>query len=322
MSDPTDPEKSYWYQLQEGREGILHPKRARRLFFEAVDRLEPDVRDSLKRDVFPHFEAMLSALRERGAFAERGDLTWGRPIEESDTYKMLQRIVELDLRERLGQSPKRPELAGYRWQPGEGSVLLDQFVEWYWHAAAASEPAVEILQGALDGWANTYDINTRWVIETALRTMCVWRGLPVRPGSEGGWLIPEPVNFEARHALPRDEERDYMELPDLYDLSVRTRAETKSHYQERFAELLDARLDYLEALATEHAIETIPKRLRGGQDHHPDWLARVLVCGRSLSQVAADVHKDIKTVREAVHPLALYLGFTLRLSRGGRPTGS
>ena len=167
----------------------MRPNRTRRLFFETIDRLRPQVRDSLREQVEPKFKEMLAALSADGRLD---------PVETWDP--------------RVWHPP--PELAEYDptpiWRlhfllgihPGstlEPEELFDRFLNWYDEACAADDTAVMAFHEALREWADQYNLNTQWVIATALSTLWTWEGAYYpyqRP--EGNWFVPQALRQRRR----------------------------------------------------------------------------------------------------------------------------
>jgi hypothetical protein len=282
----------YWEDLRAGKSHQLHIVRARRLFFRAIDYIQPKVQRTLREEVLPKFQEMLAELRNAGRCGPAGS----KPIEA------LHYLLDLD----SDPGPNGPFLFSIEpWVSccmyQEPRLLFEWFYKWYSSSCGRGEPAVEPLQQALDAWANKFNLSVPWVKATALNTMWTWEGAYYDHKPKANWIIPEPVDRGSQHL---DEDEGYVELPDLYDLTVRTLGDLRKEYTAAFKEMLDARLRKLEGLAKKRGI---PIAKRGGTPAHFKWVVRFQVCDDPVLKIATDTKKSRKTVKEAIEGLLEFL---------------
>ncbi len=119
-----------------GRPGKFYPDLAHDRFFEAVDKLAPQVHGTLRDEVWPAFKEALSVLRERmppDAPQQRGGVALHRLLGFRDD--------------------SNSSWGGYQ--------AHNAFVEWYFAARSDDDPAVQMVKAALAGWADRYNLQTR-----------------------------------------------------------------------------------------------------------------------------------------------------------------
>ena len=295
---------------------LLLPNRVRRLFFETIDKLRPQVHESLREKVQPVFKEMLAVLRANGRLdpvETWNPKAWNPPPEFPEYDPTPIWHLHFLLRIHPGRTLELGE-------------LLDRFVNWYDEGCAAGDVAITALQEALREWADQYNLNTQWVIATVLSTLWTWEGAyyPYQPVQEG-WFIPKVLRQP--RASESETEGYWVELPELHDLTIQSPVEIRDSHLNELKRVLESHLKKLERQAEQRRISLVGP---GGTAHHVEWLVRYQIPrsdsasphGESYVQIAKDSGADRSSVTEAVNRLREYLDLPERpRSPGGRPRG-
>ena len=278
-----------------GRENRLSADRAREGFFEVVERLAPECRESLQHNVWPAYQKTLAALAKRGAIRNRRDAFYF-PLPHDHL-----------------------EVVTTPWG------AADAFVEWYRRACESKDPAVRPLRRALDAWVKRFNVDADWIQHAAIRSIRVWEQHPKR-ADEPTWYPPWARETPG---VPATRIEALVPLPLLGDLLSSLPSDLRKEHIRHFTEDLDLHLAELKKQARDLGLPVAVKKLgmpigvAEFQHLHVEWLVRYQVLSEAADAIAKQFKRDRRTIDEAVRGLAAQLGLRLRPRRSaGRPRGA